>query len=273
MMDRRLPGLLLAGLALLPDGALAIDPGTARGTITIDGRVIEVAHSAVVLKKDDEGLLDRDPELRIFVSDREIGNDALAGIVYLPVEYLAEKGQVAGLLVRVQPDDMQTAHVSVHVSGTDVLSLPAGEGLRKLSHSDTRVGGTLAGSAGPLEFSITFSAPLFHEPEITGEVKGRAARGSPQIIAVRKRARALAHGDLDHLLALCTPRARDRLKALAANPDWNDASKRAKAAEQLEKEAMKVRRIVIRGPRAVAIFGKDRWMSFEMVDGEWLVDD
>jgi hypothetical protein len=60
-------------------GSFAIDPGTATGTLNVDGDAVTLTHAYAHLHDNAEGWLDYKKEMRILVSDREVALDALSG--------------------------------------------------------------------------------------------------------------------------------------------------------------------------------------------------
>ena len=87
---------------------------------------------------------------------------------------------------------------------TQTISVTGQEAVKQLNIGAQRVHGEIEhrdqGEAGftdlpKLVYAVQFSAPLFHEPSITADLKGKAAQDSPQVAVLREKARALVKGD------------------------------------------------------------------------------
>jgi len=242
--------LLLAALSCAAP-AHAIDPGTVQGSLRVNEKEIPLRHAYAHLHDNAEGLLDRPKELRVLVTDREVPQESLIGIAFLPVEDLAREGRVEGLILKLHPDKPDSLTATL-------LRAPAEPGMSLLTQTKSATGGKLfsdwkfaptrvlgaiehrderkQGSADfpALAYSIRFSAPVFNEPAVTADLKGKQARESPQVRALLERARALG----------------------------------------MEKRLRRVARVVVRGERAVAIYAKNEgWSTLARKDGEWKPDD
>jgi len=268
--------------------ALAIDAGTAKGTLKAGGKDVPLKFSIAYQLDNAEGLLDRPREMRIALTDREVPQAALAGIAFPPVTQLAREGKVQGLLLRFDPADRKSVYVTYLAAPSDprmsLATLTIGgtqEAFRKLEIANNRVTGELAhkesraGSADmpALEFDIQFSAPQFNDPPVTADLKGEAARKSPQAQLLLAKARALAAGDFDALRKISTERA-NRNTDLFLKQMGDKARVFAKeAGTELQKMVKSIERVIERGDRAVMIVGKGEWMTFIRVGGQWLTDD
>ena len=280
--------ILLLALLLPPFHALAIDPGTVKGTLQIGSSTVPLKFAAAHLHDNAEKLLDRPKELRILVADREVPQEALAGIAFPPVMQLAREGKVKGLLLRVDPGDRNQVLITV-------LSAPAkaGESLvnqtlggsrtpfKKLDIGNNRVIGeieyrdtsTIASDMPRVSYAIQFSAPVFNEPAVTADLKGKEAQDSPQARVVRDKARAMAKADFAGVKKLSTERANRSTDQFLAQAGPQAGAYAKEAAADLEKSLKGLQRVVVRGDRAVAIFSDKEWMNFARVGGQWLSDD
>lgn len=283
--------LALLPFCLLPvHPAFAIDPGTVQGSLEVGGAAIPLKHAHAQLHDNAEKLLDRPRELRIALTDREVPQEALAGIAFLPVTRMAKEGQVRGLLLQLDPDNPRKVEVTVLQAPADprqslmtqTLSATAEEVVKKLTIANNRAGGEIAhsdtrasGSADlpKVNYALRFSAPLFHEPAITADLKGKAAQDSPQARVLREKARALAKGDFDAVRRISTARANRQNDAFIAQAGAQAKSFAKEAAADLEKSLRQLQRVVVRGERAVAIFAPNEWMNFARDGGEWRSDD
>jgi hypothetical protein len=270
--------------------ALAIDPGTAQGSLEVNQEIIVLTQGYAHLHDNAEGLLDRPKELRILLTDRKVPQDSLRGIAFLPVLDLAKQGQVRGLLIRLDPKDHRSILVTLLCppanSGETFLTQTIRSSGQKLpielKISRTRVTGEIHHPAKnerdptalpKLSYAVKFSAPLFHELAITADLKGKAAQDSPQARVLREKARALAKGDLEVVYRLSSKCANRRAQVSLAEAGSEAKLFAGKAAAEMERSTRLIRRVVVRGERAVAIFSKTQWSSFAQEDGEWKSDD
>jgi len=283
--------LLLLSFFVMPvHVALAIDAGTAKGSLQAGGKEVPLKYSFAYQLDNAEGLLDRPKELRIVLADREIPQDALAGIAFPPVMQMAREGKVRGLLLRFDPADRKQVDVTLLAAPSDPrMSLmtqtirdSSREAFRKFSMGNNRVSGDIErrdarrdGSADmpTVDFAIQFSAPLFNEPPITADLKGKAAQDSPQARLLRDKARALAKGDFAALRKLSTERANKSTDVFLAQAGAEAKTFAKQAATAIEQSLKTLERVVVRGDRAVAIVGKGEWMNFVQESGQWRSDD
>ncbi len=80
--------------AVLLQPALALDPGAAEGSLQVNEETISLSRAYSHLHDNAEGLLHSPKELRILLVDREVSQEALEGIAFLPVEEMAKEGRI-----------------------------------------------------------------------------------------------------------------------------------------------------------------------------------
>ena len=282
--------LLLAALSCAAP-VHAIDPGTVQGSLRVNEKDIPLRHAYAHLHDNAEGLLDRPKELRILVTDREVPQESLIGIAFLPVEDLAREGRVEGLILKLHPDKPDSLTATL-------LRAPAEPGMSLLTQTKRATGGKLfsdwkfaptrvlgaiehrderkQGSADfpALAYSIRFSAPVFNEPAVTADLKGKQARESPQVRALLERARALGRGDFAAAKKLSSERASRQIDRMVKMLGANAAKQAKEGGAEMEKQLATVERVVVRGERAVAIYAKNEgWSTLARKDGEWKSDD
>lgn len=172
------PWLLGVLLLLLPaHAASAIDVGMAEGSLQVDGVTVPLTHAFAHLHDNAERLLRHPRELRILLADRDVPQEALAGIALVPLLRMAREGRVRGLLLQLDAD--QPGH------GVVTLLRPSVDPdqpvvVQKVAVAHNRV-------IGELEYGgrVRFSAPLFSERRITADLRGQAALGSAQARGLR----------------------------------------------------------------------------------------
>jgi hypothetical protein len=215
--------LSLAEMIFAP-GAFAIDPGTASGTLKVDGDAITLTNAYAHFHDNAEGWLDNKKEMRILVTDREVSEDALAGLnPFFTLSAMVRQGSLRGVLIRFDPAKAKSILVTVlyppkdqsHALANKTISDSEKSPLAKLLISELRVSASVnQGNEGnadlgwPAEsYSFRFSAPLFREPAVTGTLKNKQALNSPQAKAILAKAAAFIKGDLEKTRQLSTERS------------------------------------------------------------------
>jgi hypothetical protein len=280
---------VIVSLFVLCGRAVAIDEGTVKGTFELNGKRVELKHAYAHLHDNAEKLLDRPRELRILLTDREVTRESLHGIVFLPVEDLAEQGKVQGLLFELDP-------AKPNEMVATLLARPSepGRGLMRTTHSVTgsklfkrwsfdkqRVIGEIERLSKPnpdlpdlpvASFTLEFSAPVFNEPAITADLRGKAALNSPQVQTLSAVAGRMAAGDLAGARKFVSERGNRRFD-LMMKLSGTDAAKLAKQGGlEMKRRAKSVQRVVVRGDRAVALYSKNEWATLVREGGRWKTD-
>jgi hypothetical protein len=121
-----------------------------------------------------------------------------------------------------------------------------------------------------ISYSVRFSAPVFNEPAVTADLKGKAAVNSPQARVLSALADALAKGDIATARTLSSERASRQSEKMLARVK---ADFLAKMAAEMKKSIQKIQRVVERGDRAVAICPGKQWFTLVREGGEWKADN
>src|SRR5262249_22845959 len=121
-----------------------------------------------------------------------------------------------------------------------------------------------------ISYSVKFDAPIFNEPQVSADLKGRAALDSPQARLLFEKADALAKGDLAAAQKFSTERANRWNQSFLAGAKGDSL---AKKAAEMKKSLQKIQRVVERGDRAVVILPGKQWFGFVREGGEWKSDD
>jgi hypothetical protein len=283
------PLLLLC--AIFPQAVFAIDPGKVQGSLQVNDKAIVLTQAYARLHDNAEGLLDHPKELRLLLVDREVPQDALASFSLLPVEQMAREGMVQGLLLRLDPSDHKRLFVTLLYPPTEpgqtlltqlVSSTDRKPPIELKIGSFNRVGGSVEHYKGNqsetrgiprLNYSLRFSAPLFHEMPVTAILVGQKAQNSSQMRVLREKAWALEKGDFASVQRLSTADANRRTWALLAQAGPEAESLAKQAAAELKESTKYLQRVVVRGERAVAIFAGKQWHAFVREGGEWKSDN
>lgn len=257
----------------------AFAQGSVQGELEAGGQKTPLKFARAELHDNAEGLLDKGPELRILLTDVEVGPEAIYGIAFLPVTVQAREGKVRGVLVTMQPNDPGVAYVTV-------LAVPTEKGasLTTFSLSSKPVpviadfkmdGKTVSGSFkfGSEELrssGLKFSAPINPEPAVSADLKGKAAQDSAQVKSMRARATAMSKGDAAGVAKLSTPAENRDLEGAVAALGPQATQMMREAGRDMLGTFGKVERVVVRGERAVVIFrNKESWQDMALVDGQW----
>jgi len=281
---------LILLLVSFPQYGFAIDPGRIQGFFQVNEQAVVLTQAYAHLHDNAEGLLGRPQELRILLVDREVPQEALAGISLLAVEQMAKDGGVQGLLLKLDPNDQKRLEVTPLYSPaepgqtlmTRTISAIGQKPPIKLKISRQRVSGAVeyfearqseTGGMPRLAYSLRFSAPLFHEMPVTARLTGQAAKNSPQMRVLLEKVRALEKGDFKSVQRLSTERANRRNRAFLAQTGPEAESLAKQAAAEMKESTKRLQRVVVRGDRAVAIFAGKQWRSFVREGGEWKSDN
>jgi hypothetical protein len=276
--------LLLAPFFVMTDQ----ESGTAKGSLRVNDKTITLRYAYAHLHDNAEGLLDNAEKFRVLITDREVPPNALDGIAFLPVMELARQGQVQGLLFEMDREEPNNVVMTLlqQPSGSgrfllrQTINVSGGEDLFKgWKLTDKQVAGAIERrgerESGPVDFpaisySVQFDAPIFNEPKVTADLKGKAAQDSPQARLLSAKADALAKGDFAAAQKVCTERANHWNKAFLAGAK---SSSVAKEAAGLKKSLQKIQRVVERGDRSIVILPNKQWFTFVREGGEWKSDD
>jgi hypothetical protein len=270
-----------------PAGNPGIDPGVAHGSIRVNEKNITLRHAYAHLHDNAEGLLDKAERFRVLFTDREVPANALDGIAFLPVMELAKQGRVQGLMFEMAPDDPDNVVMTLLLppSGPgrflirQTINAAGADLFKEWSLTDRRVAGAIERSEErepgladfpAISYSVKFDAPIFNEPQISADLKGRAALDSPEARLLFEKADALAKGDLAAAQKVSTERANRWNQAFLAG---EKADSLAKNAAEMKKSLQKIQRVVERGDRAVVILPGKKCFSFVREGGEWKSDD
>jgi len=282
--------LLLSFLLATVPVAFALDPGTVKGSLKVGGKDVPLKSSIAYLHDNAEGMLDKPKELRIVISDREVPQDALSGIGIPPVMQMAREGKVRGILIRLDPGNLKQIFVTLLDKPADpqmslvtqTISDSSRDAFKKLAVANNRAIGeierrnsrsSVSADMPTVDFAVQFNAPVFAEPPVTADLKGKDAQNSPQVRVLREKARVLAKGDFAGLKKISTERANKSTDAFLAAAGAQAKPYAKEAAAEIEQSIKKIQRVVVRGDRAVAIFGKGEWTTFARESGEWRSDE
>ena len=280
--------VLFAVFALLPGRSLAIDPGTATGTLSTGLGEVALTHSYAMEHRNEEGMADG-PELRILLTDREVSEMLLSGPFLTALERQVREAGLRGLLLRLDPKRL--AATPVHgilleapadpQQSLRFFTLSGGSvGLEGLKVDPTRVMGRAhhapaPGAPGDFGYDVTFSAPRFTDV-VSERLTGAKAAASAPVKALLAWERAVRAGDLDAAQAHATPQQMARLEAYRAAV--GDAAFRKEVGAGIpdgRQRERQIRDVLVRGDRASVVVQEKGSRSVSVLvrqDGAWKLD-
>jgi hypothetical protein len=284
--------VLLIGLAIYSNSS-AIDPGSATGTLNVDGDAVALKYAYAHLHDNAEGWLDTNKEMRIVVSDREIPQETIGGLnPFFSLSAMVREGSVRGVFIRFDPDKPKSVMVTVlyppkeqgSALANRMISNDSESPLENLRISELRVSAAMKQATDgdkelgwPSEsYSFKFSAPLFKEPAVTAILKGKKALDSPQVKALLAKGAALKSGDLETVKRICSERSGRDMERFLAQSKGEAAGRMRESGQEIEQSIRTGKiRLIVRGERASLVVDSKEGKSiygFFRKDGKWLVD-
>lgn len=287
-MRHLLAAILTASLGLA-GSAGAAGTGKADGSLSAGPASVELRTAYATQYFNEEGLADG-PELRILLADRKVDLDLLAGPTADAIERIARKGELQGILLRLDPTQLAKAPVR----GTLLMQPPSPSdslmhftitgdsgGFDALQVSKDRVQGKVqfqsaAGTSPAFGYRSAFSARVVQDRP-TARLIGARAQESPPAKTVLAFERALLDGDLATVSAHTTPARFAGLDADFVRVGAAVFLEQVRA--QLPDPAMRprqIREVVIHGSRAWVVMikedGSRTIAALVHTDGVWKVD-
>jgi hypothetical protein len=287
-MRHLLAAILTASLGLA-GSAGAAGTGKADGSLSAGPASVELRTAYATQYFNEEGLADG-PELRILLADRKVDLDLLAGPTADAIERIARKGELQGILLRLDPTQLAKAPVR----GTLLMQPPSPSdslmhftitgdsgGFDALQVSKDRVQGKVqfqsaAGTSPTFGYRSAFSARVVQDRP-TARLIGARAQESPPAKTVLAFERALLDGDLATVSAHTTPARFAGLDADFVRVGAAVFLEQVRA--QLPDPAMRprqIREVVIHGSRAWVVMikedGSRTIAALVHTDGVWKVD-
>jgi hypothetical protein len=199
------------------------------GDLTINAKSLNVRQVHALLHDNAEGLLSSPKQLRILIADRELSIDSLYGTSFPPVVEMGGRGEVQGVLLRIDPSDYRYVDLTILlVKGLQTVTERVS--IKNFSITGKRLNASFeyadnSFASDPdypkVKFSFQISTVIHDLPAVTADLKGPAALKSPQLAALRAIVDTLVVGDFAALrppswAARCPPRPlRPRIPASA----------------------------------------------------------
>lgn len=279
--------LAMIGFFLLAGARGAIGAEQTKGSLKVNGTTISLTHAYAMLYGNEEGY-DDGPELRILLSDRELPLTLLSGPVLSGLDDLARKGEIQGILLKLDPRKLAKGSVN----GT-LLYAPkdpreslrfftlSGEavGFQELKTANNRVVGTtkqkIEGEEFSFEYAASFNAPLVHD-KVTARFSGGEALKSPQAQAYLAFAQALREGNFEAARGFSTPERIRRMEEFKAHV--GDTVFRDQLKGQVPSEAecrRQIKEVFVRGSLAFIVVQEDGGKSLRplvLIGKDWKVN-
>lgn len=277
---------------MLPSNTLAIDYGTASGSLTVGADPVKLIYSYAHLHDNAEKVLDTPKEMRILLADREVPQDCIAGLnVFMTVSKMVRQGKIRGVLLRFDPVKPNSIIATVlyppknpqESLTNETLSTSNKSPFDKLQISDQRVIGAIAHHTDgnknfdwpAVDYKADFSAPLFNELAVTASLTDKRALDSMQVKAVLAKAKALANGDVKAAEQYSTRRSNLETEAFIARGGDEARKTVQQMGVEMEKELKKGKvRLIVRSSTATLIVGdKGAGILSLVLEGDaWKVD-
>jgi hypothetical protein len=268
---------LLATCGLLAGAAHA--QGSVQGVLQTGSQTITPKFATALLHDNAEGLLQgKGRQLRILLSDVDLGPAGLQGIAFVPATVMAREGKVRGLILTLAPDNPNEVLATVLEKPEGGFSLA---NITLTSKPDPVIanykmdgkivsGSIKLSSADAKSSGIGFSAPIQAVPAITADLKGKAALESEQVKSMRARVQAMIKGDSEAVAKLATPVENRQVEAAVAQMGPEAKNMMRSAGREMLPALNRVERVVVRGDRAVVIFkAGEAWQEMALIDGQW----
>ena len=247
------------------------------GTFTADGKDVPFRHIKALLHDNAEGLLSSPTQLRLLITDVEVPIDSLYGLYFLPAGDLGRQGKAKVLLLQFDPSNYSDVDMTILLP-EGIQTVTNRLKIKDLKMTRERVSGEFeyADTDGPplgilpvIKFGFRFDTVLHYPPAITEDLRGRAALTSPQLKAIKVFADTLSRGDFKKLRSLSSDRANRKAQEDLARRGDDARRLYIRSGADLVKLAPKVKRIVVRGKYAVAIFPGQSAFDMVFENGVW----
>lgn len=250
------------------------------GTLTINGKTFPSPHVQVLLHDNAEGVLPSPTQLRILITGRDVPIEALYGLTFLPVEDMGRRGEVEGILLQFDPAKPDDVDYTV-LTQKGLQTVTRKISIRELKPAADRLSGVFDYADNSFDsfpdypkvsFSFRIDAPIKRPPAITSDLKGADALNSPQVKVLRAIADAIATGHFVALHKLTSESATIRNKEQIARLGAGAATTFKGVGTDLREQISGVKRVVVRGNRAVVILPENGTYNFILENGIWKGD-
>ena len=261
--------VMWAGHATAQSGARAV------ATLTYDGRSVNLDRVLVVQSGNEEGLEDA-PQLRIFLSDKDIPLTVAEGASILDAKQFVRQCKFNGVAILAdRAGASKRATVSLlNAAGLErgsFVSVSSTDGFSRLQVNAARASGVFDIGEGSLHVTGTFDAPVTPNP-VTADLKGRAAAESAPAKAFLAFWAALAKGDM---AALANTATAVRVKELN---DFRSAAGEAAFRQAMASRpsgsalARSIQQVIVRGEAASVVLQSKEVDRVVLEGGSWKVD-
>jgi hypothetical protein len=249
----------LTVLALAPVAAIATIDAQVEASLTYQGAVVKLDHVLIVRHGNEENRPDG-PELRIFLSDRDIPLTVAAAANTLTAQAYARRGGFTGVVIVADPIGRTSntvtylLHAPGLAAGASVSSTDT-DALSQFHVGADRASGAVALDSGDLKLTARFDAPVAANP-ITADLKGPAALASAPARALIACTAAIHSVDMDAAAKYDTAARMQDLSDFRAQAGEQAFGEALKGAPDAEGVAKTLTRVIVRGPNASAVLGE-----------------
>ncbi len=251
------------------------------GTLTINGKTFPSLHVQVLLHDNAEGVLPTPTQMRILVTDREVPVESLYGLVFLPIDEMVKRGKVEGILLQFDPAKPAEVDYTVLMLKGRLQTVTKRISITQLEVVGEKVSGVFDFAEDSFKsfpdypqvsFRLRIDTPIKRPPAVTADLKGADALNSPQVKVLRAIADAIAAGNFVALHKLTSESATIRNKDEIARLGAGAKTTYLRVGTDMKKLIRGVKRVVVRGNRAVVILPENGTFDFIFENGAWKGD-
>jgi hypothetical protein len=264
-------------------------PNQAEGTLRAGDITIKLSHVRAHLHDNAEGLMDRKKELRILLTDREVPASSLYGVAFQPIWHMAMRGEVQGILLELDPTKPNEVHSVLLMKPkqkgaslmTTSLSVTGSEIFKGWKYTGSHVSGSVdrqkeavpGGEMPSLSYTASFDSDILPEPKVTQDLKGAQAVASPQVKMLVTSADALTRGDFATVKKMASKQGAARLDEMITQAGPQAKALAKQFGTEMKTSLKKVKRVVVRGDRAIVIMPDGVSMNVILEGGVWKTDN
>jgi hypothetical protein len=244
-------------------------------SLTFGGATVKLDHVLIVRQGNEEGMGDG-PELRIFLSDREIPPAQAGAATTSGAKQYLHSGKFNGVLIVADP---QGAKPSGEVTLLNAPGFEEGhfatststDAFSKLAVAGGRASGIVTFASDDLKVAATFDAPVMDNP-VTSDLKGASALASAPAQAMLACTRALHLGDMAAMSKVYTPARIEALNAYKAQAGEAAFREALKSDPDAAAVARTLKRVIVRGPNASVMLSDGTVAEMVLETDGWRCD-
>jgi hypothetical protein len=256
-------------------GAGAQEAAQVDATLRVNGKTLKLTKVLALQNGNEEGLEDG-PRLRIFLSDGDIPIAIAGAAGVLRAKAYARDTGIDGVVILADPaGKSRDAVVSLlNAPGLEpgsFASVTSGNAFGEIKVTAARVSGAISIDGAPVELKAKLDAPISADP-VTADLKGKAALGSAQVLALIAFRDALRKGDMVGVAKYATAARQKEIgafRARAGDAGFREALAHAPDGASVTKT---IKRLVVRGTTASVVLENGEVAELVQEGGAWKVD-